>query len=102
MDVPFAPSALSAHARSPVFHLPAELLVRVFAYARLLDPPVSSHHPFHRGSIGWVKVSHVSRGWRHVALGAAELWEDVDFTMNEEWGQAFLARAQKAPVVLKF
>ncbi|KAI0051846.1 hypothetical protein FA95DRAFT_1554090, partial [Auriscalpium vulgare] len=90
-------------AHAPVSHLPAELLVRVFAYARLLEPPVSpSVYPFYHPGIGWVKVSHVCRAWRHVALGAADLWEDVDFTMGEEWGQAFLARAQNAPIVLKF
>ncbi|KAI0051847.1 hypothetical protein FA95DRAFT_1533739 [Auriscalpium vulgare] len=96
MDVP------AAHA--PVSHLPAELLVRVFAYARLLEPPGPPlRRPFYRrGWIGWVKVSHVCRRWRHVALGAADLWEDVDFTMGEEWGQACLARAQNAPIVLKF
>ncbi|KAI0051857.1 hypothetical protein FA95DRAFT_1569694 [Auriscalpium vulgare] len=104
MDVPVAPSSLNARAHAPVSHLPAEVLVRVFAYARLFEPPgPPRHYPFYQpGCIGWVKVSHVCRGWRHVALGAAHLWENVDFTMKEEWAQAFLARSQNAPIVLTF
>jgi hypothetical protein len=54
---------------SSVYSLPTEILEQIFSVAR----PSS---PFQRKGYA-VIISHVTRRWRHVALGVACLWTDI-------------------------
>ncbi|KIM81551.1 hypothetical protein PILCRDRAFT_496319 [Piloderma croceum F 1598] len=54
---------------SSVYSLPTEILEQIFSVAR----PSS---PFQRKGYA-VIISHVTRRWRHVALGVARLWTDI-------------------------
>lgn len=90
------------NALSSVSCLPDELLANVFIlYAR-------QHHVSEWAKIKsfstattrvppWVKVSHVSRHWRMVALGCSTLWTYI-FFVSRTWMTVLLQRSQVAPL----
>lgn len=53
-----------------VHSLPPELLAEVFVILADCDLPSSR-------SLGWVRLSHVDRRWRHVILQLAPLWSNI-------------------------
>ncbi|KAH9001833.1 hypothetical protein EDB86DRAFT_2848439 [Lactarius hatsudake] len=81
---------------TPVFLLPPELLARVFHFHVLAEPPW-----FSLNKLGWIKVTHVCRHWRHVALDHASLWARISgFPVNPRWITEQLSRAKNAPLVI--
>ncbi|TFY61106.1 hypothetical protein EVG20_g7187 [Dentipellis fragilis] len=77
------------NALSPVTSLPVEALSRIFTWEAIMEPPLSSHKwrfywetgryepPQTNAKLGWIKVTHVCRHWREVALNNASLWTTV-------------------------
>lgn len=98
-----------AHYHRVPYNLPPELLGRIFQlYA------ISSREPWlsaddtttlpacsiSDGPYEWVRVTHVCRYWRDVALQAPLLWSHIILTKNIECINAFLARSQQAPLTV--
>ncbi|KAF8498170.1 hypothetical protein F5888DRAFT_227454 [Russula emetica] len=78
--------------------LPPEILARVFHLLVLEEPPLSG-----RQDVGWIKVTHVCRHWRQVALDDSSLWARIGRTrMNRKWISEMLARARNAPLDIEF
>jgi hypothetical protein len=88
---------MSRNTLIPVFLLPPELLARVFHFYALADPP------WHGVSkLGWIKVTHVCRHWRQVALDHASLWARISgFPMCIKWITEQLSRAKNAPLEIE-
>ena len=84
----------------PINHLPNELLGHVFFFWFHYEPPLSSIYPLppYPVSIGWVKVTHVCRHWREVALNCPQLWSEISLYMGREWTRKMIARAKQAPL----
>ncbi|KAI0041703.1 hypothetical protein FA95DRAFT_1610802 [Auriscalpium vulgare] len=61
--------------------LPPELMSIVFTFLCAMYPPayLASHRC---GDLRWIKVTHVCRRWRHIALNLPRLWERIDFLMG--------------------
>ncbi|KAI0252264.1 hypothetical protein BJV78DRAFT_1124881, partial [Lactifluus subvellereus] len=57
------------NALAPISLLPSELLAQIFHFHALDEPSWSN-----RKSFGWMKVTHVCRYWRQVALEDSSLW----------------------------
>ena len=81
---------------APVSLLPPEILARVFHLLALDEPPYSCEK-----SSGWIRITHVCRHWRQVALDDSSLWArisrigpDLDTALISE----MLARARNAPL----
>lgn len=73
--------ATRANALAPISRLPKEILVMITTVATVEDRP----HPswkcvcaegVHvvRGSLGWIRLTHVCKAWRHTLLDAQHLW----------------------------
>ncbi|KZV67684.1 hypothetical protein PENSPDRAFT_754740 [Peniophora sp. CONT] len=62
---------------SPISRLPPEVLVSIFKSVARIDQPrkrhkyCSSDEP---STLGWVRISHVSRLWRELCLRTPDLW----------------------------
>ncbi|TFY64321.1 hypothetical protein EVJ58_g2690 [Rhodofomes roseus] len=46
----------------------------------------------------WIRVSHVCRHWRAVALNCPALWGNLTVTKQREWMEEVLGRSKKAPL----
>ncbi|KAI0048550.1 hypothetical protein FA95DRAFT_1539594 [Auriscalpium vulgare] len=55
-----------------------------------------SHEMAHR--IGWIKVTHVCRRWREIALGCSSLWTYIAFPLGDQWATEMATRAGSAPL----
>jgi len=71
--------------------LPAEILSKVFLECAACSHPSS-----------WIKVSHVCRLWRDVALNCPELWSNISLAVHPEFTNLMLVRAKQVPLSLKF
>jgi len=90
---------LHRNAVAPISTLPPELLVRIFHFHALLEPPRSGLQQ--SGSIGWIRVTHVCQRWRQVALYDSLLWATITvFLSSVEWFSETLARARNAPLIV--
>ncbi|KAH9936655.1 uncharacterized protein B0H18DRAFT_1206903 [Fomitopsis serialis] len=79
---------------APISVLPPEVLSEVFM--RTAGPYASlswSTRPY-----GWIRISHVCRHWRNVALGCPALWGKLAVTTQHEWTEELLERSKKAPL----
>jgi hypothetical protein len=82
----------------PIFVLPPEILARVFHFLVLDEPPFTG-----RQNIGWIRVTHVCRHWRQVALDDSSLWAKIwAIPENPKWVSEMLARAKNAPLDVEF
>ena len=82
---------------TPIFLLPPELLARIFHFHALAEPP------WHLANkLGWIKVTHVCRHWRQVALDHASLWARISgFPVSTRWITEQLSRAKSSPLVIE-
>ena len=85
------------NALMPISLIPPEILARVFDLLMLEEPPL-----FGRRNLGWIKVTHVCRHWRQVALDDSSLWARIwGIQTNTKWIPEMLARAKNAPLDIK-
>ncbi|KAI0321079.1 hypothetical protein OF83DRAFT_1280682 [Amylostereum chailletii] len=82
---------------SPIAILPPEMIAQVFEFSALMDPPQRGRP----GPLGWIRVAHVCRAWRQVALQYPTLWTNIHFTLGATWTEAFFTRAKSAPISIK-
>ncbi|TFY67009.1 hypothetical protein EVG20_g4097 [Dentipellis fragilis] len=82
----------------PIVVLPPEILVLIFSFLSLSSLPTRSRS---RIDLGWIRVTHVCRRWREVALSASILWTRVD-DLGPYWTALCLERARNAPLRLLF
>lgn len=86
-----------------IARLPPELLSEVFLQVAkgYYDQHADCHHLYYRASrfYEWVKVSHVCRGWRAVALNTPRLWGHIILTKRAVVSDV-LARSKKAPLLV--
>ena len=74
--------------------LPPEILAHVFHLLVVEEPPFSR-----RQKQGWIRVTHVCRHWRQVALDDSSLWARICvLPTNTKWVSKMLARAKNAPL----
>jgi hypothetical protein len=82
----------------PISLLPPEILARIFHLLVLEEPPLSGGR-----SLGWIRVTHVCRHWRQVALDDSSLWAKFwGIPTNTKWIPEMLARAKNAPLDIEF
>ncbi|KZV72505.1 hypothetical protein PENSPDRAFT_359554 [Peniophora sp. CONT] len=67
---------------SPVQRLPNDIICELFYIVAELDPPRIARCQEDRlyekpGSLGWIRMTHVCRGWRGVGLDMSTLWAGV-------------------------
>jgi hypothetical protein len=75
-----------------VSRLPPEILSKIFVcYAATYEPA--------QLTMDWVKVTHVSRHWRTVAIGCPCLWTTPVFA-QPRWVEEMLKRSKMAPLVI--
>ncbi|KAH9936666.1 uncharacterized protein B0H18DRAFT_328960 [Fomitopsis serialis] len=79
---------------APISVLPPEVLSEVFM--RTAGPYASL--PWTTRPYEWIRISHVCRHWRNVALGCPALWGQLVVTTRHEWTEELLERAKKAPL----
>ena len=82
---------------TPISVLPPELLIRIFHFHALKEPPWSGGVQ----KLGWIGVTHVCRRWRQVALGDSSLWARITGSLlNAKWISEMLVRARNAPLLV--
>jgi hypothetical protein len=84
---------------APISALPYEILARVFHLLVLQEPPFTRR----RNPVGWIRVTHVCRHWRQIALDGSSLWARIPaIPRNKVWISEMLARAKNAPLDVEF
>lgn len=73
--------------------LPPEILSRVFL-ALISSAPTTGHIS---QRISWIRVTHVCRRWRAVALTFPALWSNITIA-HDAWTQLMLCRSKEAPL----
>jgi F-box-like len=82
----------------PISLLPTEILARVFRFFVLEEPPLSGGQ-----NLGWIRVTHVCRHWRQIALDDSSLWARIwGIPTNMKWISEMLARAMNVPLDIEF
>ncbi|KAI0038403.1 hypothetical protein FA95DRAFT_1474257, partial [Auriscalpium vulgare] len=93
---------LDAHinACAPVSRLPPELLCRVFS--DLVGLELEDRRPVDGfpSTMPWIRLSHVCRHWRDVALNDPAFWGDLILPLPPQWADAILSRSQGTPLSL--
>ncbi|TFY67016.1 hypothetical protein EVG20_g4098 [Dentipellis fragilis] len=82
----------------PVVAIPPEILVLIFMSLRLEVPPYRKRS---RTELGWVRVTHVCRRWREVAISSAMLWTNIT-DLGDNWTGIFVERARDALLCVKW
>ncbi|KAG5647807.1 hypothetical protein DXG03_007729 [Asterophora parasitica] len=78
---------------APISRLPPEMLAKVFSFRAAES--VESSNP-----LEWIRVSHVSRHWRAIALDSPSLWGNLVFT-RPKWSEEMLKRSKMASLIVK-
>ncbi|KAI0062971.1 hypothetical protein BV25DRAFT_1915708 [Artomyces pyxidatus] len=104
------PASTRPHAISES-DLPPEALARVFAWLSIIRIPLRINYWIYdengkardgnTDKLGWIKVTHVCRRWRKIALENPALWADITFMLGPNWTATMLQRAQNVPVRIK-
>ncbi|VDC07178.1 unnamed protein product [Peniophora sp. CBMAI 1063] len=71
---------------SPLPELPPEILAIIFSFAADIDP-------HRRVALGWVRVTHVCKSWRELALSITSLWNRELGNQSHRSFPTFLERA---------
>ncbi|KAF8972560.1 hypothetical protein BDZ97DRAFT_1781625 [Flammula alnicola] len=91
------------HARnalSPACSVPPEVLCNIFAFAKAAV--AGELHPdgmFQFCALEWVRVTHVCKWWRDVALNASSLWTDIALG-RRRWAEEMFVRSKEAPLAV--
>ena len=81
---------------APISRLSSELLTTIFS--------ILSVSAWHEGSgvLEWIRIAHVCRQWREIALNYPRFWSRINFTRLTPVGMAeILFRAKMAPLHLE-
>lgn len=78
---------------TPISHLPPEILSKIFFHC-------ASESTDHKNPLDWIKVSHVSRHWRAVALTSPSLWGAIVFS-RPKWVEEMIKRSKMASLIIK-
>ncbi|KAH9936665.1 uncharacterized protein B0H18DRAFT_974966 [Fomitopsis serialis] len=83
---------------APISELPTEILSEVFLYTAAVDGSDAYYSMWSTETpYDWIRVSHVCKHWRSVALNCPALWCNLT-VMRREWTAEVLARSKKAPL----
>ena len=88
---------------APVSRLPPELVLHIFAYVKATVTLESKYNYGINGVQGrdWIKLTHVFRLWRDIALCAPSLWTDIHISKyNYRWANEMLRRSQQIPLAV--
>src|SRR6266849_7559884 len=78
----------------PISLLPPDILARVFHLLVFEKLPLAGIR-----NLDWIRVTHVCRHWRQVALDDLSLWTEIGgIPMNAKWISEMLVRAKNAPL----
>ncbi|KAI0055328.1 hypothetical protein BV25DRAFT_226688 [Artomyces pyxidatus] len=97
------------NALAPVSRLLPEILAHIFSFLeeQLPIPTSSSRYEWDdriqrtiEQNLGWIKVTHVCRYWRQVALAHPRLWRNVSFGISEQWTKELLNRSGACPITV--
>ena len=91
------PIVLFPSASTGINRLPDELLSEVFMYTHDILVKSKVHHG---GRPMCVRLSRVSRRWRHVAITCQYLWAQLLGDFGQEWSWVCLQRAHSVPLDL--
>jgi hypothetical protein len=88
------------NALAPISSLPTEVTILIFSFLRTTS---SAFTPGKKSDpLAWLRVAHVYRQWREIALNEPLFWSHVDFTNLSSVGAAeILVRAKTAPLYLE-
>ncbi|KAH9174524.1 hypothetical protein EDB89DRAFT_548562 [Lactarius sanguifluus] len=95
------------NALAPISSLPTEVITTIFSFLHI---PVTlssfkftlCEQPKRSEQLAWLRVAHVCRQWREIALNHPHLWSHVDFTVFSSAGAAeILFRAKRVPLYLE-
>ncbi|KAG6919502.1 hypothetical protein DXG01_005092 [Tephrocybe rancida] len=78
---------------APISHLPPEVLSKIFSF-RAAESAESTN------PLEWIRLTHVSRYWRAVALDCPSLWSNLVFT-RPRWSEEMLKRSKMASLAVK-
>ncbi|KAI0317357.1 hypothetical protein OF83DRAFT_1172046 [Amylostereum chailletii] len=92
----------------PVFRLPPEVVAEIMTIVAVQSPPhrtrmraelvrTAADSIRFRANIGWIKLAHVCRPWRQIALGTHTLWAREIFSLRGA-NAVMLERARSAPI----
>ncbi|KAA1470087.1 hypothetical protein DENSPDRAFT_670365 [Dentipellis sp. KUC8613] len=85
----------------PVVSLPVEILTIIIFHVMERDilyaRDIGWHQRHKRESLGWIKMTHVCRRWRQVALATPLLWRNVVW-LRADGMETMLHRAARAPL----
>ncbi|KAH7912426.1 hypothetical protein BJ138DRAFT_1112379 [Hygrophoropsis aurantiaca] len=83
-----------------VSSLPAELLAKIFMdYAHQAYKGRRGTYSYDCESLMWIRVTHVCRHWRQVALAFPALWTHLVLE-SPFWTEQMLSRSKMAPLVI--
>ncbi|KAH9174519.1 hypothetical protein EDB89DRAFT_548512 [Lactarius sanguifluus] len=93
------------NALAPISSLPTEVVTTIFSFLHIpvtLSSFKLGEQPKRSERLAWLRVAHVCRQWRDIALDLPLLWNHVDFTIVSSAGAAeILSRAKKVPLYLE-
>ncbi|KAI0045658.1 hypothetical protein FA95DRAFT_1479596, partial [Auriscalpium vulgare] len=83
--------------------IPPEVLATIFAFCRDDSVEDAERLPVHSESRldshrNWIRITHVCRRWRDVALDCSSLWWDVDLAYGPDWMEEIITRAKNTPI----
>ncbi|KAJ3526209.1 hypothetical protein NMY22_g10257 [Coprinellus aureogranulatus] len=79
--------------------LPAEILSSIFLLVLYHHREKVLYHGENEGA-RWIRVTHVCRHWRQVALGCPTLWAELSFA-NTALTEVMLSRSRNAPLTVE-
>ncbi|KAH8985466.1 hypothetical protein EDB86DRAFT_2336845 [Lactarius hatsudake] len=93
------------NALAPISSLPTEVIITIFTYLHIpvaLSSFTLGEQPKRSEQLAWLRVAHVCRHWRKIALDLPHLWNHVDFTIVSSAGATeILSRAKTVPLYLE-
>ncbi|TFK54116.1 hypothetical protein OE88DRAFT_1805912 [Heliocybe sulcata] len=84
---------------TPISKLPPEVLTQIFSICSQMEP-FGPPYPYGPTTPPWIKITHVCRHWREIALNCSSLWHVIEF-ISPRWTAEMLKRSKNAPLVVK-
>ncbi|THU76244.1 hypothetical protein K435DRAFT_879484 [Dendrothele bispora CBS 962.96] len=81
------------NSHASISKLPPEILSTIFLLYR-------DGTAYHWRTLAWIRVSHICRHWRNVALGCPALWSHPNFFMSDSVPEMLL-RSKSAPLTIQ-